>query len=200
MGQLDRAVDDQLAGAHVDEIAGAAMEILNQQARAIIAPVELEARLFQSPAEVLVAFLHLLSERDLELVQDRAEDLLPFWFPRTACDRRRGLPSATMVAFRAGWDSRTGRAPLVSGAQAVAASPPIRQSSAAISSTPFPCRRAAKMNFGLPRIRFASRSITARSAPTWGARSVLLMISRSDFVIAGPPLRGISSPAATSMT
>ena len=30
--------------------------------------------------------------------------------------------------------------------------------------------------------------------------SILLMISKSDLVIPGPPLRGILSPAATSMT
>jgi urease accessory protein len=50
------------------------------------------------------------------------------------------------------------------------------------------------------RMRRVSASITARSAPTCGARSVLLMTSRSLFVMPGPPLRGIFSPAATSMT
>ena len=51
-----------------------------------------------------------------------------------------------------------------------------------------------------PRIFFASRSITSSEAPTIGARSILLMTSRSELVMPGPPLRGILSPAATSMT
>ena len=38
-----------------------------------------------------------------------------------------------------------------------------------------------------PRILFASLSMTARSAPTSKARSVLLMMSRSDCVMPGPP-------------
>ena len=46
----------------------------------------------------------------------------------------------------------------------------------------------------------ASRSITSSEAPTIGARSILLMTSRSERVMPGPPLRGILSPAATSMT
>ncbi|CFO80048.1 Uncharacterised protein [Bordetella pertussis] len=48
-------------------------------------------------------------------------------------------------------------------------------------------------------MRRVSASITARSAPTYGARSVLLMMNRSDLVMPGPPLRGIFSPLATSM-
>jgi len=51
-----------------------------------------------------------------------------------------------------------------------------------------------------PRIFLASRSITSRLAPTSGARSILLMTRRSERVMPGPPLRGILSPAATSMT
>ena len=51
-----------------------------------------------------------------------------------------------------------------------------------------------------PRIFRESRSITPRSAPTSGARSVLLMTSRSDCVMPGPPFRGILSPPETSMT
>src|SRR6202011_5228679 len=46
----------------------------------------------------------------------------------------------------------------------------------------------------------ASRRITSRSAPTSGARSVLLTTSRSEYVTPGPPLRGTLSPPATSMT
>src|ERR1700759_492812 len=51
-----------------------------------------------------------------------------------------------------------------------------------------------------PRIRRASVSIFSREAPTCGARSILLMTNRSDRVMPGPPLDGILSPAATSMT
>ena len=39
------------------------------------------------------------------------------------------------------------------------------------------------MNGLSPRIRLASRSITSKEAPTNGAKSVLLMISKSDLVI-----------------
>jgi hypothetical protein len=45
----------------------------------------------------------------------------------------------------------------------------------------------------------ASRSMTPRSAPTISAKSVLLMIRRSDCVIPGPPFRGILSPPDTSI-
>ena len=58
-------------------------------------------------------------------------------------------------------------------------------------SAPWGGRRAPS-----PR-RGASRS---RSAPTIGARSVLLTTSRSEKVTPGPPLRGTLSPPATSMT
>src|SRR5262245_29812142 len=50
------------------------------------------------------------------------------------------------------------------------------------------------------RIVLESRSITVRSAPTYGARSILLMTRRSERVIPGPPLRGTLSTPATSMT
>ena len=50
------------------------------------------------------------------------------------------------------------------------------------------------------RMRFVSLSITDRSAPTYGARSILLITSRSDLQIPGPPLRGSLSPADTSIT
>ena len=46
----------------------------------------------------------------------------------------------------------------------------------------------------------ASRAIISRDAPTIGARSILLITSRSERVMPGPPLRGILSPAATSIT
>src|SRR5450759_4958510 len=42
--------------------------------------------------------------------------------------------------------------------------------------------------------------MTSSDAPTSGARSILLITSRSDFMMPGPPLRGILSPAATSIT
>ena len=50
------------------------------------------------------------------------------------------------------------------------------------------------------RMRTVSERITSRLAPTWGARSVLLMMNKSLLVMPGPPLRGIFSPAATSIT
>jgi glycosyltransferase involved in cell wall biosynthesis len=50
------------------------------------------------------------------------------------------------------------------------------------------------------RMRSVSACITARLAPTNGARSILLITSRSERVMPGPPLRGILSPAATSIT
>ena len=71
---------------------------------------------------------------------------------------------------------------------------------AAIRSMPMPCLIWANTNGPSPRILRLSRSITARSAPTASARSVLLMTSRSDCVTPGPPLRGILSPPATSIT
>src|SRR5699024_8231236 len=61
---------------------------------------------------------------------------------------------------------------------------------AAISGTATPAVTWANTVGPAPRIRRASRSITARSAPTWGARSILLITSRSLCVIPGPPLRG----------
>jgi len=42
--------------------------------------------------------------------------------------------------------------------------------------------------------------MTSREAPTSGARSVLLMTSRSEVVTPGPPLRGTLSPPETSST
>ena len=51
-----------------------------------------------------------------------------------------------------------------------------------------------------PRTAAESRRMTSRSAPTIGARSVLLTTSRSAAVTPGPPLRGTLSPPATSMT
>ena len=67
-------------------------------------------------------------------------------------------------------------------------------------SSPCPVLRLVNTNGRSPRIFFASRSITSSEAPTMGARSILLMTSRSDLVMPGPPLRGILSPAATSIT
>jgi hypothetical protein len=71
---------------------------------------------------------------------------------------------------------------------------------AMISASPCPVFMLLKTNGRSPRILRLSRSITSSEAPTIGARSVLLITSRSDRVIPGPPLRGILSPAATSMT
>jgi hypothetical protein len=69
-----------------------------------------------------------------------------------------------------------------------------------IAGTPTPCTTCANTTGPSPRIFAASRAITSRLAPTCGARSVLLITSRSDCVIPGPPLRGTLSPPATSIT
>ena len=68
------------------------------------------------------------------------------------------------------------------------------------SATPMLFVTCVKTNGPSPRILRASRSITLRSAPMSGARSVLLMMRRSDWVIPGPPFLGILSPPDTSMT
>ena len=67
----------------------------------------------------------------------------------------------------------------------------------AMVSTPSPARRLLNTKGRVPRMRLASRSMTASEAPTWGARSILLITSRSERVMPGPPLDGILSPAAT---
>jgi alkylhydroperoxidase family enzyme len=81
-----------------------------------------------------------------------------------------------------------------------ASSPPVEIRKSQTKSTPMPLFRLVKTNGRSPRCWRASRSITSRSAPTSGARSILLMISRSERVMPGPPLRGIFSPAETSIT
>ena len=67
--------------------------------------------------------------------------------------------------------------------------PPFFSMNCAISSTPLPSRILVKTKGRCPRIFLASRSITSSEAPTYGARSVLLMTSRSERVMPGPPLR-----------
>src|SRR5678815_3159910 len=67
------------------------------------------------------------------------------------------------------------------------------------ASTPSCFLRFVKTYGREPRIMRESRSMTARSAPTKGARSVLLITRRSERVMPGPPLRGILSPPATSI-
>jgi hypothetical protein len=68
------------------------------------------------------------------------------------------------------------------------------------SATPSPGRRLVKTKGLSPRIRLESAPITWRLASPWGARSVLLITRRSDWEIPGPSLRGILSPAVTSIT
>ena len=69
----------------------------------------------------------------------------------------------------------------------------------AISGMPMPCLAWAKMTGPPSLILLASRSITSKSEPTAAARSVLLMISKSLWVMPGPPLRGILSPPAVQI-
>ena len=84
--------------------------------------------------------------------------------------------------------------------QAVGCRPAFSKIKSMISASPRPCFRLVMTNGRPLRIRVASRCITSSEAPTWGARSALLITRISDRVMAGPPLRGISSPAATSIT
>jgi hypothetical protein len=69
-----------------------------------------------------------------------------------------------------------------------------------IVSTPRPLFKFVKTNGRFARIHTLSASITPRLAPKTGAKSILLITSRSERVIPGPPLRGIFSPSATSIT
>src|SRR5208337_5284598 len=64
---------------------------------------------------------------------------------------------------------------------------------------PSPVLQLVNRNGLSPRIMRESRSITSRLAPTWEARSVLLITRMSDCEMPGPFLRGILSPAATSI-
>lgn len=56
--------------------------------------------------------------------------------------------------------------------------------------TPSPCRTEVKSVGPPSRIVAASRLMTSKEAPTCTARSVLLMTSKSDWVVPGPPFRG----------
>src|ERR1700730_5008154 len=68
------------------------------------------------------------------------------------------------------------------------------------SAIPSPVRQLVKTNGFSPLIIFESRRMTSRLASTYGAISILLMTKTSDWEIPGPFLRGILSPAATSIT
>src|SRR5690242_3266379 len=78
--------------------------------------------------------------------------------------------------------------------------PPLSEMNFTTVSTPLPVFRLVKQNGRCPRIFLASRSMTSSEAPTCGARSTLLITSRSERVMPGPPFDGILSPAATSIT
>jgi N utilization substance protein A len=80
------------------------------------------------------------------------------------------------------------------------ARPPACSMKATTSFKPFWRNRSVKTKGLVPRTLRVSLSITARSAMTCGARSALLMMRRSERVIAGPPFRGIFSPWQTEMT
>src|SRR5699024_800815 len=70
---------------------------------------------------------------------------------------------------------------------------------ARIWASPSSVFKFVKENGFSPRNSSESFSITDRSAPTYGARSVLLMTKKSDLIMPWPALRGIFSPWATSM-
>ena len=105
--------------------------------------------------------------------------------------RARAAPSARSTPARRG-DRRAG---MLSIKQQLALDPG--------DDRPLRLRRSSgcvKRNGRSPRAAFESRAMTSRLAPTCGARSILLMTSRSDRVTPGPPLRGILSPPDTSIT
>src|SRR5450432_1766881 len=58
--------------------------------------------------------------------------------------------------------------------------PPLSAMNCTTVSTPLPVFRFVNTNGRAPRIFFASRSITSSEAPTYGARSTLLITSRSE--------------------
>ena len=55
--------------------------------------------------------------------------------------------------------------------------------------------RLPKMKGRSPRMRLESVAMTSSEAPTMGARSILLITSKSERVMPAPPLRGIFSAA-----
>src|SRR4051794_3326143 len=67
-----------------------------------------------------------------------------------------------------------------------APSPPLSWIKRTTISTPLPVFKLVNTNGRCPRIFFASRSITSSEAPTCGARSTLLITSRSERVMPGP--------------
>ena len=93
-------------------------------------------------------------------------------------------------------------APNEAGLQAgqPACNPPCIFRKSTTDCVPSPRRRSVKTKGRLPRAFRASCSMPSRSTPTCGARSALLMTSRSERVIAGPPLRGMSPPWQTEIT
>src|SRR5439155_13322173 len=120
---------------------------------------------------------------------------------RVAVERERGQDLQRQREAAAGEHGRR-PAPLEAEAQRAVAADASRRSGrihSTTASTPTPSFRLVKTKGRSPRMRRASRSITPRSAPTYGARSILLMTRRSERVIPGPPFRGIFSPSATSI-
>src|SRR5690606_22167641 len=103
----------------------------------------------------------------------------------------RGLQPGTEGSESRWKESYTWDSPKIVGRtaydQAASFSMPWRMMKSITVSKPSPVLRLVKTKGRSPRIRRESRSITSSEAPTWGARSVLLMISRSDLVMPGPP-------------
>ena len=99
-----------------------------------------------------------------------------------------------MVVIRALLPSRSagGRA---SRNAASCAAHPVRDLARAVGRAATSPRPAGRRGARTPRA-----TICSTSEPTYGARSVLLITSRSARAIPGPPLRGMSSPPATSIT
>src|SRR5699024_12605535 len=70
---------------------------------------------------------------------------------------------------------------------------------ATTSSRPVLSFKFVKTNGLFPRNTFVSSSMTSRLAPTYGAKSVLLIMNRSDLIIPCPLLLVIFSPWVHSM-
>ena len=118
----------------------------------------------------------------------------------TAWERCTGQPRRAVRAQLSDEGGRGSHEPDAEAAAAAAASarPPRTH---AITAVACGSSRSELKITGRPCLTTAaSRSITSRLAPTSGARSVLLITSRSDVVTPGPPLRGTLSPPDTSST
>ena len=68
--QLDLTVDDELRGADVDVIAGAATQVLHEQPEIVVAEIEPETGFRQPCIKIGVVLADLVVDRLLQLIQD----------------------------------------------------------------------------------------------------------------------------------